>query len=70
LAERHFQSVLALVPDSLTGILGLGRLYLQQGRLDRAGAMLLRASELAPDNARVTAFEREILQRTPSGDRE
>ena len=70
LAERHFQSVLALVPDSLTGILGLGRLYLQQGRLDRAGAMLVRASELAPGHARVAAFEREILQRTPSGDRE
>jgi tetratricopeptide (TPR) repeat protein len=69
LAERHFQSVLALVPDSLTGILGLGRLYLQQGRLDRAGAMLARASELAPGNARVAAFEREILQRTPSGER-
>ena len=69
-AETHFQSVLALVPDSLTGVLGLGRLYLQQGRLDRAGAMLARASELAPGNARVAAFEREILQRTPSGDRE
>jgi tetratricopeptide (TPR) repeat protein len=70
LAETHFQSVLALVPDSLTGILGLGRLYLQQGRLDRAGAMLVRANELAPGNARVAAFEREILQRSPSGDRE
>jgi tetratricopeptide (TPR) repeat protein len=70
LAETHFQSVLALVPDSLTGILGLGRLYLQQGHLDRAAAMLARASELAPGNARVAAFEREILQRSPSGDRE
>ena len=61
-AEEHFQSVLVIVPDSLTGVLGLGRLYLQQGRLDRAGAMLARASELAPGNARVAAFEREIWQ--------
>lgn len=69
-AETHFQSVLALVPDSLTGVLGLGRLYLQQGRLDRASAMLARASELAPGNARVAAFEREIIQLSQSGDRE
>lgn len=70
LAEEHFQDVLTLRPDSLTAVLGLGRLYLQQGRLDRAGAMLVRASELAPGNARVAAFEHEILQRTQSGDRE
>jgi len=70
LAEKQFQNVLALVPDSLTAVLGLGRLYLQQGRLDLAGAMLARASELAPGNARVAGFEREILQRTRSGDRE
>ena len=69
-AETHFQSVLALVPDSLTGVLGLGRLYLQQGRVELAGAMLARANELAPGNARVAAFERDILQRTPSGERE
>ncbi len=67
LAEEHFQSVLALLPDSLTGVLSLGRLYLQQGRLERAGAMLTRAHELAPGNARVTAFENEIRDHTPGG---
>ena len=67
LAEKHFQSVLALLPDSLTGVLGLGRLYLQQGRFDRAGAMLARANELAPGNERVAAFEREIRERAPGG---
>lgn len=69
-AEQHFQNVLALVPDSLTGVLGLGRLYIQQSLLDRARAMLARASELAPGNARVAAFEREILERASPGDSE
>ncbi len=68
LAEQHFEVVLTLLPDSLTGVLALGRLYLQQGRLERAAAMLARASELAPDNARVATFAREV-QYNSSGDR-
>jgi protein O-GlcNAc transferase len=68
LAEEHFQGVLAILPDSLTAVLGLGQLYLQQDRIDRAGEMLARASELAPGNARVAAFEREIRAWAP-GDR-
>ena len=61
----HFQNVLTVLPDSLTGVLGLGRLYLQQGRIDQAGAMLVRAKKLASGNKRVTAFEREIRQHLP-----
>jgi tetratricopeptide (TPR) repeat protein len=68
LAEEHFQAVLTLLPDSLTAVLALGRLYLQQGRLDRAAAMLARANELAPGNARVAAFAREVRNNS-SGDR-
>ena len=68
-AEEHFQSVLLILPDSLTAVLNLGRLYLQQGRFDQAGEMLVRANELAPGNTRVAAFEREVLDRAP-GDRE
>jgi len=68
-AEEHFQSVLLILPDSLTAVLNLGRLYLQQGRFDQAGEMLVRAKELAPGNTRVAAFEREVLDRAP-GDRE
>jgi len=68
LAEEQFQAVLALLPDSLTGVLALGRLYLQQGRFDPATAMLARASELAPGNARVAAFEREVRNNS-SGNR-
>jgi tetratricopeptide (TPR) repeat protein len=67
LAEQHFQAVLSLLPDSLTGVLALGRLYLQQGRFERAAAMLARANELAPANARVAAFAREVRNNS-SGD--
>ena len=66
-AEQHFQSVLEIRPDSLTAMLGLGRLYLQQERLEPANAMLARANDLAPGNARVTAFGRELRQRFQSG---
>ncbi len=62
LAEEQFQSVLIILPDSLTAVLKLGQLYLRQGRLDQAGEMLVRAKELAPGNARVAAFEREIQE--------
>jgi len=68
LAEEHFKSVLVIRPDSLTAVLNLGRLYLQQARPDMADKMLARANELAPGNARVTAFEREIREGAP-GDR-
>ena len=61
--------MLLILPDSLTAVLNLGRLYLQQGRFDQAGEMLVRANKLAPGNARVAAFEREVLDRAP-GDRE
>lgn len=60
LAAEHFRIVLTLRPDSLTAVLKLGQLYLQQENLERAGTMLARANELAPGNARVIAFEREI----------
>ena len=65
LAEEHFGIVLTLLPDSLTGMLNLGQLYLQQGRLDDARELLARANKLAPGNARVTAFDREIRNYEP-----
>lgn len=64
-AEQHFQSVLEIRPNSLTAMLGLGRLYLQQGDLEKANAMLVRANRLAPNNARVAAFGRETRQGFP-----
>jgi len=64
-AEQHFQSVLEIRPNSLTGMLGLGRLYVQQGDREKANAMLVRANRLAPGNARVSAFGREIRQGFP-----
>ena len=64
-AEQHFQSVLEIRPRSLTAMLGLGRLYVQQGDREKANAMLLRANQLAPGNARVAAFGREIRQGFP-----
>jgi len=64
-AEQHFQDVLEIRPASLTAILGLGRLYIQQGDREQANAMLARANKLAPGNARVAAFGREIQQNSP-----
>jgi len=67
LAEKHFQNLLVIRPDSLTAVINLGFLYLHQGRFERAGAMLARANELAPGNAKVIAFELEVQKRTPEG---
>jgi Flp pilus assembly protein TadD len=64
-AEEQFLAVLALLPDSLTGLLNLGQLYLQQGRLEEAGEMLRRAKQLAPGNRRVAEFEKAYRDRSP-----
>ncbi|MBT8060134.1 MAG: tetratricopeptide repeat protein, partial [Gammaproteobacteria bacterium] len=61
-AEEQFKAVLALLPDSLTAVLNLGRLYLEQGRLDEAEAMSGRALELAPRNPNVAAFDRRVRE--------
>ena len=60
LAARYYEGVLIRRPDHLDAILELASVYEQDGRLEYAHGLLLRAERLAPDDDRIVRRRRRV----------
>ena len=63
-ALQAFQVVAKLQPKRFDGWLNQARTYLQDGNLEKAEAMLRKASELGPDQPRIAFFWGNLLERS------